>query len=81
MAANRGEMLKVMRPMMMNKVFSTDTMQLIMKCAYDLLGGDGIFAPTEAEANCYVKTRCRESSRIYHWSQIQAVQPHRFGVD
>lgn len=48
-AANRGEMLSVMRPMMMNKVFSTDTMQLIMKCAYDLLGGDGIFAPTEAE--------------------------------
>ena len=48
-AANRGEMLSVMRPMMMNKVFSTDTMQLIMKCAYDLLGGDGIIAPTEAE--------------------------------
>ena len=46
-AANRGEMLKVMRPMMMNKVFSTDTMQLIMKCAYDLLGGDGVLAPTE----------------------------------
>jgi len=48
-AGNRGEMLKVMRPMMMNKVFSTDTMQLIMKCAYDLLGGDGILAPTEED--------------------------------
>ncbi|MHA7839518.1 MAG: acyl-CoA dehydrogenase family protein, partial [bacterium] len=39
-AAKRGEMLKAMRPMMMNKIFSTDTMQRIMECAYDLLGGD-----------------------------------------
>jgi len=48
-AANRGEMAKVMRPMMMNKVFSTDVMQMIMKCAYDLLGGDGVLAPSEDE--------------------------------
>ena len=48
-AANRGEMIKAMRPMMMNKVFSTDVMQLIMKCAYDLLGGDGVIAPTDAD--------------------------------
>jgi alkylation response protein AidB-like acyl-CoA dehydrogenase len=48
-ATSRGEMLKVMRPMMMNKLFSTDTMQLIMKCAYDLLGGDGVLAPLEEE--------------------------------
>lgn len=48
-AANRGEMHKAMRPMMMNKVFSTDTTQRIMKCAFDLLGGDGVFAPLEEE--------------------------------
>jgi len=48
-AANRGEMHKAMRPMMMNKVFSTDTTQRIMKCAFDLLGGDGVLAPLEEE--------------------------------
>jgi alkylation response protein AidB-like acyl-CoA dehydrogenase len=48
-AANRGEMQKAMRPMMMNKVFSTDTTQRIMKCAFDLLGGDGVLAPLEEE--------------------------------
>ena len=48
-AANRGEMHKAMRPMMMNKVFSTDTTQRIMKCAFDLLGSDGVLAPLEEE--------------------------------
>ncbi len=48
-AANRGEMVKAMRPMMMNKIYSTDTTQRIMKCAYDLLGGDGVLAPLEEE--------------------------------
>jgi alkylation response protein AidB-like acyl-CoA dehydrogenase len=52
-AAKRGEMLKAMRPMMMNKLFSTDTMQRIMKCAYDLLGGDGVLAPTEEELDSW----------------------------
>jgi len=52
-AANRGEMAKTMRPMMMNKVFSTDTMQMIMKCAYDLLGGDGVLAPSEEELDTW----------------------------
>jgi alkylation response protein AidB-like acyl-CoA dehydrogenase len=52
-AATRGEMLKVMRPVMMNKVFSTDTMQRIMECAYDLLAGDGVLAPAEDELDTW----------------------------
>jgi alkylation response protein AidB-like acyl-CoA dehydrogenase len=52
-AAKRGEMLKVMRPMMMNKIFSTDTTQRIMKCAYDLLGADGVLAPLEEELDTW----------------------------
>ena len=52
-ASNKGKMLEVMRPMMMNKVAGTDTMQMIMKCAYDLLGGDGVIAPTEDELDTW----------------------------
>ena len=52
-AAVRGEMHKAMRPMMMNKVFATDTTQRIMKCAYDLLGGDGLLAPLENETGTW----------------------------
>jgi len=48
-ATVRGEMLKVMRPMMMNKLFTTDTVQRIQRCAYGLLGADGLLAPTEAD--------------------------------
>jgi hypothetical protein len=39
--------------MMMNKVFSTDTVQRIMKCAFDLLGGDGACAPLEDELDTW----------------------------
>jgi alkylation response protein AidB-like acyl-CoA dehydrogenase len=52
-AMNRGEGHKAMRPMMMNKVCSTDTMQRIMKCAFDLLGGDGALAPLEEELDTW----------------------------
>ena len=45
----RGEPLKVMRPMMMNKLYSTDATQMIMRCAYDLLGADGLLAPSEED--------------------------------
>lgn len=45
----RGELADVMRPMMMNKLYSTDTMQMIQGCAYDLLGADGLLAPTEED--------------------------------
>ena len=55
-AGNRGDMLSAMRPMMMNKVCSTDTTQRIMKCAYDLLGSDGLLAPCEAELNTWART-------------------------
>ena len=44
-AGVRGEMLQVMRPMMMNKLYSTDTVQRIQHAAYDLLGGEGLMAP------------------------------------
>ncbi|HIL01214.1 MAG TPA: acyl-CoA dehydrogenase [Myxococcales bacterium] len=44
-AAVRGESIKAMRPMMMAKLYSTDTMQMIQRCAYDLLGADGMLAP------------------------------------
>jgi alkylation response protein AidB-like acyl-CoA dehydrogenase len=55
-AAHRGEMLTAMRPMMMNKVCSTDTTQRIMKCAYDLLGSDGLLAPLDDELNTWSRT-------------------------
>jgi alkylation response protein AidB-like acyl-CoA dehydrogenase len=52
-AAQRGDMAKVMRPVMMNKVYSTDTMQKIARCAYDLIGGDGVLAPREEELHTW----------------------------
>ena len=45
-ATVRGEPVKAMRPMMMAKLYSTDTMQMIQRCAYDLLGADGMLAPS-----------------------------------
>ncbi|MFT5442198.1 MAG: alkylation response protein AidB-like acyl-CoA dehydrogenase [Myxococcota bacterium] len=55
-AAVRGEELKVMLPMMMNKLYSTDTMQKITALAYDLLGADGVLAPTEEDVASYART-------------------------
>lgn len=52
-AGQRGEMAKVMRPVLMNKVCSTDTMQKIARCAYDLIGGDGVLAPREEELHTW----------------------------
>jgi alkylation response protein AidB-like acyl-CoA dehydrogenase len=48
-AAERGDFGVAMRPMMMNKLYTTDTMQLISKLAYELLGSDGMLAPSEAD--------------------------------
>ncbi|MDE0886811.1 MAG: acyl-CoA dehydrogenase family protein [Myxococcota bacterium] len=48
-AGVRGEPLKAMRPMMMGKLYSTDTMQRIQKCAYDLLGAEGMLAPASED--------------------------------
>jgi alkylation response protein AidB-like acyl-CoA dehydrogenase len=44
-AAARGEEIKCMLPMMMNKLYSTDAMQMLMKLAYELAGSDGMLAP------------------------------------
>ena len=48
-AAVRGELPAVSRPMMMNKLYSTDTMQMIQRCAYDLLGAEGMLAPSDED--------------------------------
>jgi len=55
-AAYRGEELKVMLPMMMAKLYTTDTMQKLMILAYDLLGSDGLLAPTEEDVAGYART-------------------------
>jgi len=55
-AAVRGEEMKVMLPMMMNKLYSTDTMQMITGLAYELLGADGMLAPAEEDFASYART-------------------------
>jgi alkylation response protein AidB-like acyl-CoA dehydrogenase len=55
-AAAKGEELKVMLPMMMNKLYTTDTMQKIMLLAYELLGADGMLAPTAEDIASYART-------------------------
>jgi len=55
-AAARGEEMKVMLPMMMNKLYSTDTMQLLHKLSYDLLAADGMLAPNEEDVAGYAPT-------------------------
>ena len=39
--------------MMMNKLYSTDAMQMLMKLAYDLLGADGMLAPNPEDLAHY----------------------------
>jgi alkylation response protein AidB-like acyl-CoA dehydrogenase len=55
-AAAKGEELKVMLPMLMNKLYTTDTMQKIMLLAYELLGADGMLAPTAEDIASYART-------------------------
>jgi alkylation response protein AidB-like acyl-CoA dehydrogenase len=50
-ATVRGEPLKAMRPMMMGKLYSTDVMQMIQHCAYDLLGADGMLSPAPEDVS------------------------------
>ena len=52
-AAARGEELKCMLPMLMNKLYSTDAMQMLMQLAYDLVSSDGMLAPREADVASY----------------------------
>lgn len=55
-AAAKGEELKVMLPMLMNKLYTTDTMQKIMHLAYELLGAEGMLAPTAEDIANYART-------------------------
>jgi alkylation response protein AidB-like acyl-CoA dehydrogenase len=55
-AAAHGEEIKAMLPMMMAKLYATDTVQMVGKLAYDLLDGDGMLAPTEEDVASYGQT-------------------------
>jgi alkylation response protein AidB-like acyl-CoA dehydrogenase len=55
-AAAHGEELKAMLPMMMAKLYGTDTAQMVVKLAYDLLEGDGMLAPTEEDLAAHGRT-------------------------
>jgi alkylation response protein AidB-like acyl-CoA dehydrogenase len=55
-AAAHGEEIKAMLPMMMAKLYATDTVQMVVKLAYDLLDGDGMLAPTEEDVASYGRT-------------------------
>ncbi len=65
-ATMRGEELKVMLPMMMIKLYSTDVMQLICKATYDLLEGDGLLEPAESEDGIYA-TSGSTSAAIHNY--------------
>jgi alkylation response protein AidB-like acyl-CoA dehydrogenase len=46
----QGQEHKVVLPMLMAKLFSTDVAQMVAKAAYDLVGSEGLLAPPQAEA-------------------------------
>jgi len=48
-AALRGEEAKAILPILMNKLYSTDTTQRITRLAFDLLGADALIAPGPEE--------------------------------
>lgn len=52
-ATVRGEELKAMLPMMMIKLYNTDTVQMLAKLAYDLVGGDGLLEGDAADRDKY----------------------------
>jgi alkylation response protein AidB-like acyl-CoA dehydrogenase len=54
-AAAKGEEIKAMLPMMMNKLYSTDAMQMVTKLAYDLLSSDGMLAPRDEDIQGYAR--------------------------
>lgn len=49
----RGEMLKAMRPMLMNKLYTTDTVQMLQRAAYDLLGPHAMRAPSAEDTSSW----------------------------
>jgi alkylation response protein AidB-like acyl-CoA dehydrogenase len=52
-AAARGKEQAAMLSMLVMKLYSTDLGQRIASCAYDLLGAEGLLAPTEADVADY----------------------------
>jgi alkylation response protein AidB-like acyl-CoA dehydrogenase len=52
-ASARGELLKVMVPMLVTKLHSTNLTQEITRLALDLMGGDSLRMPNEEEAQGY----------------------------
>ena len=58
-ASVRGEPLKAMRAMMMNKLYTTDTVQMIQRAAYDLLEADGMLAPTAEDVASWKRSTTR----------------------
>jgi alkylation response protein AidB-like acyl-CoA dehydrogenase len=54
-AAARGQELKTMLPMLMNKLYSTDAMQRMTTLAYELLGDTGLVMPAAEEAGMVLR--------------------------
>jgi alkylation response protein AidB-like acyl-CoA dehydrogenase len=52
-AAARGEEHEVMLSLLVTKLYSTRLGDAIARCAYDLLGAEGLLAPTEADVADY----------------------------
>jgi alkylation response protein AidB-like acyl-CoA dehydrogenase len=55
-AAARGEEHEVMLSLLVTKLYSTQLGDQIARCAYDLLGAEGLLAPTEADVAEYANT-------------------------
>jgi alkylation response protein AidB-like acyl-CoA dehydrogenase len=55
-AAARGEEHEVMLSLLVTKLYSTQLGEQIARCAYDLLGAEGLLAPTEADVAEYANT-------------------------
>jgi alkylation response protein AidB-like acyl-CoA dehydrogenase len=55
-AAARGEEHEVMLSLLVTKLYSTQLGDQIARCAYDLLGAEGLLAPTEADVAEYGNT-------------------------
>jgi alkylation response protein AidB-like acyl-CoA dehydrogenase len=55
-AAARGEEHEVLLSLLATKLYSTQLGDAIARCAYDLLGAEGLLAPTEADVAGYGNT-------------------------
>ncbi len=66
-AAAKGEELKVMLPMVMNKLYSTDTAMMISRLAQDLIAGEGLIAPSEADTRMHLGLEHTPGSWTYQY--------------